>query len=69
MREPPVTNRKKSVWESCEPEVRDDNAPLGKDSCHASTPQGNVFMLEQVSLWKQVNLSQEQFCGHSWSST
>ena len=40
-----------------EPEVKgDDDAPLGKDSCHASTPRGNIFMLEQISLWKQVNL-------------
>lgn len=69
MREPPVKNRKKFIylkvrgrWELSEPEVKgDDDAPLGKGSCHASTPHGNTFMLEQVSLWKQVSPFRSNF--------
>lgn len=45
-----------------EPEVKaGDDAPLGMDSCHASSPHGNIFMLEQGSLWKQVNLFRSSF--------
>lgn len=40
-----------------EPEVKGDGGtPLGKDSYHASSPCGNAFTPEQISLGKQVNL-------------
>lgn len=49
-------------WELSESEVKgDDDAPLGKDSCHTSIPCGNISTLEQVHLWKQVNLFRSSF--------
>lgn len=49
-------------WELSEPEVKGgEDAPLGEDDCHVSLPCGNICMLEQVGLWKQVNLFRSSF--------
>lgn len=52
----------RSHWELSEPEVKgDDDAPFGEDGCHISLLCGNICMLEQVILGKQVHLFRSSF--------